>query len=428
MKKYLYASAALISFGGIAQAQPVTPVAPGTIVVHFRGALQFEIGDYGSTFNQVGADKLNPISTDGDARLYAGFDAQTLNGVEYGAQIETRVTTSDDGVGAGKASGAAGTNGTSSVYIKRAYGYLGTPNTGFVRAGQSDSAFGLFQAGVLSSFGDGQQFNADGGTQDIVPTSASPQNFIYADTSHLYATDKVIYISPTLAGFAFAAGYEPNSNGLKEGYADDSTANSDSAALSSSPTATDTGSRRKNTVDAMLQFKRSFGPVSYKASAGFLYGATVNYVGVPVALGKDNHFGYDPLSVYQAGAQAGVGGLTLGANLKGGEVRDDYSFEPRGARNAFSYIVGATYQFGPYVLGANYFNGQTAGNYIPGKVEARTLSEYGVAVGANYVLSQHLDLFLQYLYGHRHQPGDSSLSATGNAQMQIIASGADFTF
>ncbi len=49
MRKLLLASAAtmgalLVTVGG-AHAQPVTPVAPGTIAVHLNGYLQFGIGD-----------------------------------------------------------------------------------------------------------------------------------------------------------------------------------------------------------------------------------------------------------------------------------------------------------------------------------------------------------------------------------------------
>src|SRR6202041_2540592 len=94
MRKLLLASAAtmgalLVTVGG-AQAQPVTPVAPGTIAVHLNGYLQYGIGYFGSSANTVttatGTSKLNPYNTAGDARLYAGFDAQTLNGIEYGTQ------------------------------------------------------------------------------------------------------------------------------------------------------------------------------------------------------------------------------------------------------------------------------------------------------------------------------------------------------
>jgi hypothetical protein len=432
MRKLLLASAAtmgalLVTAGGAA-AQPVKPVAAGTIVVHLNGYLQFEIGDTGSTYNTVGLYKLNPITTDGDARLYGGIDAKTISGVDYGAQIELRTTTSDAGVAAGKSTGTTGTAGSSSLYIKRAYGYLGTVENGYVRLGQGDSAFTLLQTGVVEAFGDGAQWNTDGGIYSALPTNAAPSVFIYADTSGLYATDKVVYISPKYDGFGLAAGYEPNSNGIKEGYAANvgTSPLSTSADLSSSPTAGDIGKRRRNTVDAALSYALTANGFATKANAGIIYGAPIDYDGAKVAAGSALHYGYDNLSVYQVGAQTTYLGVTVGANIKAGQTLDSYSFKPKGARDALAYIIGATYVVGPYVIGGSFFDSQTAGSYVPGAKEGRTLEEYGAAAGGNYVVGKDLSLFVQYLYGHRHQVGNTALSAHGNTQVQAIATGATF--
>jgi hypothetical protein len=418
MRKLLLASAA--AFGATlglasgAKAQPVKPVAAGTLVVHLNGYLQFEIGNYGSTFNNYKGYKLNSVTTDGDVRLYPGFDAMTANGIDYGAQVETRVTTSNGGKAVG--SNSASTSGTGSVYVRRAFG-------------QADSVFGLLQTGVLEAFGDGGQFNEDGGIDSVLPTNAVPGQFIYADQGALYATDKVVYLTPAIAGFSGGFGYEPNSNGLKQGYATNATASATSAALSASPLYTDiTGTKRQNTVDVAVQYMLKANGFLVKTSAGYLHGATTSLNGVAGAIGNSAHYphyGYDDLSVYQVGGQVTYAGFTLAGNIKGGQVEDGYAFKPKGARDALSFILGANYVVGPYVIGASYFNGQTSGAYLPGvKGTARTLSEYGAAVGANYVLSPNASFFLQYLYGHRHQPGNSVLSASGNAQVQAIAAGA----
>lgn len=430
MRKLLLASAATLgatlAMSGGAKAQPAKPVAPGTVVVHLNGYLQFAMGLYGSTFNTVrtssGVYKLNPVSTDGDVRIYPGFDAATENGIDYGAQVETRVTTSNAGKAVG--SNSTSSSGTSSVYIRRAYGYIGTPEYGFVRFGQTDSAFSLQQAGVIESFGDGGQWNDDGGPQQILPSAGMPGQFIYADQGALYASDKVVFLSPAIAGFSAGFGFEPNSNGLREGYASCSTATSTCAALSSSPVAGDIGTRRKNTIDAMVQYSMASNGVTYKVSGGWLYGAPINYTGP--AASAPTPYGYDNLSVYQFGGQVTFAGLTLGANLKGGQVEDGYAFKPKGARDALSYIIGADYVAGPYVIGVSYFNGQSSGAYVPGKTGiARTLSEYGVAVGGNYVLAKPLSLFVQYLYGHRQQAGNKTFITNGdNAQVQLISAGA----
>jgi hypothetical protein len=145
----------------------------------------------------------------------------------------------------------------------------------------------------------------------MMPSGSAPTNFIYGDSSPLYATDKIVYISPAFYGFSVAAGYEPNSNGLKEGYGNNALASSTSAALSASPLASDIGKRRKNTIwydvtaDGFLT----------RTSVGIIHGAPIAYDGAPVATGA-LRYGYYNLNVYQAGVQATFGGLTLGANVK----------------------------------------------------------------------------------------------------------------
>jgi len=450
MRKLLLASAAAIgatyAMTGGAMAQPVKPVAAGTLLVHLNGYIQFEIAGYGSTLNTVkvpttstgatpGTYKLNPITTDGDVRFYPGFDGQTVSGLEYGAQSEFRIVTSDANVGADKASGTGSTAGTAGVYLKRGYGYIGTADAGFLRGGQTDSAFSLLQTGAIEAFGDGAQFNTDGGESSLLPTGATPSTFIYADTSNLYATDKVVYLTPAIAGFSAAAGYEPNSNGIKEGYGNNVGASDASAALSSSPVAGDIGKRRKNTIDAALQYAVKANGFATKASFGVLYGAPIGYDGAKVTTaGSALVHGYDSLEVYEFGAQTTFAGLTVGANIKTGQVEDSYSFKPKGARDAFGYIIGASYVLGPYVLGASFFDQQSAGAYVPGNTThiGKTLSEYGIAAGGNYVIGPNLSLFAQYEYGHKHQIGGSATVsdtsgtyavARNNFQVQAIATG-----
>ncbi len=460
MRKLLLASVAtmgaVLATAGAASAQPAEPVAPGTFTAHLNGYLQFEFGDFGSTYNTVtskgttaygvnattglitktttgaGVYKLNPVTTDGDVRIYPGFDAATASGIAYGAQAEIRDEASDSSVGAGKVSGTGGSAGQEGFYVKRAYGYIGSVPTGFVRFGQGDGAFTLLQTGVVEAFGDGAEFNADGGLVSLLPSGASPGNFIYADASGLYATDKIVYISPSIAGFSGGVAYEPNSNGLKEGYGSCTTATSNNGAASpstvcadeaASPLSGDIGKKRKNTVDAMIEYSLKADGLVFKTSGGILYGAPIAYTGA-AALAAAPH-GYDNLEVYDAGAQATYAGLTVGADVKGGQVEDSFAFKPKGARDGFTYIVGAAYTAGPYVVGGSFYDGQSSGAYVPGsKTIAKTLSEYGAAAGGDVVVSKHLSVFVQYLYGHRKQVGNTALNAHGNTQVQAIGAGA----
>jgi predicted porin len=305
------------------------------------------------------------------------------------------------------------------------------PDYGFVRFGQTDSAFTLLQAGVIEAFGDGSQWTLEGGQALMFPSNAAPagsNQFIYADQTPVYGTDKVVYISPAFAGVNAAVGFEPNSNGLKEGYNSCAAAGSTCAALAASPSANDVGKRRKNTVDVGVQYLATIDDVKLKASADYLTGSPVSYDGPTPTKVSAVNFGFDNLSVYQLGGQATFAGLTLGANIKGGQVEDGYTFKPKGGRDALAYIVGASYVIGPYVVGLSYFNSQSSGAYFPtSKGIAHTLSEYGIAAGANYVISPNMSVFTQYMYGHRHQPGNSNLTLVtpaGNTQVQGIALGA----
>jgi hypothetical protein len=277
---------------------------------------------------------------------------------------------------------------------------------------------------LIEDLGGGAQWNIDGGEYSMMPSGSAPSFFIYADNSALYSTSKIVYLSPVIDGFSAAVGFEPSSNGLKEGTGDCTEASSVCSALSSSPVASDIGKKRRDTIGAALQYFVDADGFATKASVGILHGSPVNYDGAPATSGALVH-GYDVLNVDQAGVQTSFDGLTVGANIKTGQVLDGYAFEPRGTRNGLTYMVGASYAFGPYVLGASYFNGQTAGAYTPGAHMARTLSE----VGGNYVVGKDLSLFVQHEYGHRHQPGNTAIgngSGTGNAQVQALVTGATF--
>jgi hypothetical protein len=456
MRKILLATAATLgaglAFSGAANAQPVKPVAPGSIVVHVNGYFQFDFGAVGSTdskftntnavasstYSAVGTYKDSAIATNGDARIYAGVDAATLDDVIYGAQIEARTGFTDAGVGQnGKVTSTAPTD---SLYVQRAYGYVGTKAYGTVRYGQTDSAFTLLQTGVIEAFGDGTQFSSTAGNvASLAPGSAGVgggSNFIYADQSNLYATDKVVYITPAVetpfigGKISGAFGYEANSNGLKEGYNNYSATNDLAANLSASPYTGDIGKRRINTIDAAVLYTLKANDVAYKLSAGLLYGAPIAYDGNKVATGALK-YGYDQLDVWQLGGQATYGGFTIGANVKAGQTLDGYAFKPKGARDAAAYIIGGNYVVGPYVVGASFFDSQSAGNYTPGAKEARTLNEYGAAVGGNYVVGKDLSLFVQYEYDARKQfgntginPNNPSTKVKGAAQAQIVAAGA----
>ena len=421
MRKILMATAAsLVALAGAANAQPAKEVAaPGTIVVHLNGYLQFSVNAYGNSGYNDGTNyamstssyKLSPIGEIGDVRLYPGFDAQTANGIWYGAQVELRTTTSYAGKGVN--GNSANGYGAGNLYVRRAYGYIGTPDYGFIRFGQTDSAFDLLQRGVIEAFGDGAQWVADGGASNVF-VAGGPATFIYADQGALYTSNKIVLISPAveepvLGGkFDAIVGYEPNSNGIKERYAvDNSSLGANASSISGGSNA-----RRRNTVDAMLDYGVKLDGFNTKASVGYLAGSPLgNLTGAQA---------YAPLGVFQAGLQTTYMGLTVGANLKAGHVEDGYAFDPKGGRPALGYSVGAAYALGPISVGTSFFDEQSSGAWTPGSTYARTLSQYGIAAGANYALAKPISVFVQGMYYHRHQPTPTT---RGNAQGELVSLG-----
>jgi hypothetical protein len=445
MRKLLLASVASMSTllaASAAHAQAVKPVAAGTIVVHLNGYFQFGMDDENSTYNTYttggSTSKLNPITTNGEVRIYPGFDAMTLNGIEYGVQVELRTSFTDPGKGVN--SNAASTSGTGSLYVRRAYGYVGTKQDGYVRFGQTDGAFTLLQTGVIEAFGDGSQFSSSDTSLQVVPSKAQPGQFIYADQGALYATDKVVLISPAITEshmggtFSAMASYEPNSNGIKQGYANCGYASTSCASVSSTGSnyTSTTAKQRQNTFDVAAQYALKANGFNSKASFGFLDGSPIRYTGAYNAA-----YELDQLQVMEFGAQTTYMGVTLGANVKWGQTLDGYAPKPVGTRNGLTYIVGGNYVVGPYVIGASFFDGQTAGNYTPAKVgkEGRTLSEYGASVGGNYVIGKDMSLYAQYMYGHSQQYGNGfagagtgagATPAKNNTQMQLLSIGATY--
>lgn len=407
MRKLLLATVATaavsLAMTGGAKAQPVKAPAPGAVVVHLNGWLSFEgvMLNNPNTGSGAALTKYSSINTVGLFRLYPGFDATLANGMQFGVASEIRDTLANPN-GAGVNGNFTSANGTVSLYVRRAYGYVGTKEAGYVRFGQTDSAFTLLTDGDIESFGDGQQWNSDLGTAALA-YYGKPNN-LFAATGLLYTTSKVVYISPSFAGVNFAVGFEPNSNGIAEGTANDLGGASSIAGGSNN--------RRRNTIDAMVGYTADVSGALVKVSAGYLDASPLgNTTGGQV---------YKNMGIAQVGGQVTFAGLTLGANFKEGSVNDGYSFVRAGQRKDDDFLFSGAYTMGPVIIGASYFFNQSAGAHTAGSTIARTETNNGVAVGADYNFSPNFGLYAQYLYGQVHQPG----AAVAKSHSNLLGVGA----
>ncbi|OYV42242.1 MAG: hypothetical protein B7Z75_13620 [Acidocella sp. 20-57-95] len=285
--------------------------------------------------------------------------------------------------------------------------------------------------GDIEGFGDAQQWNSDLGTAAVLEAAGKPNN-LFAVSGALYTTSKIVYISPSFAGVNFAVGFEPNSNGIAEGTASNLSGQTSIAGSSNS--------RRRNTIDAMIGYSADMDGVGLKASVGYLDASPLG--GSPVttpssftvtgATGGNLQGTFTPAStkaapnyknmgIVQAGAQVAVGGATVGVNYKTGSVNNGYTFLTPGQRHDNDFLVSGIYTMGPVILGASYFFNQSAGGYTVGGTVARTQSNDGVAIGANYNFSPNFGLFAQYLYGQVHQ---ASATSHGNSHTNALGVGA----
>ena len=437
MRKYLLATVASLGMmaaaSGVAHAQAAKAPAPGTIVVHLNGLLNDQFNDIGSSINSVNGYKLNPIGMSGFLRLYPGFDGTTAGGLQYGVATELRTAYTNAGQGIREGGG-----GVESMVIRRAYAYFGTKQDGFIRLGQTDGTWDLLTTGEYYNYGDGNEWNSDGGVGAAVPGNAAPKG-LFSVSGALYTTNKIVYISPDIAGFQVGFDFEPNSNGFKEGESC-GLPGVNCATLASAPGGVGGNARRKNTLGAAAEYTGKAGALGYKVSAAYLMssaignsnGAALETITSPQTGFRTAETAYKGLRIDQLSGQVTYGGFLLGANFKSGQVNNGYTFILPGQRQAMFYEVTGIYTMGPATIGAQYFDDQAAGAYLPGNGAGRTENDYGFDIGANYALSPHFGVYATYLYGHRHQYG-ANLAETGeatgtvvgnNVQSQAISAGA----
>ncbi len=406
----------------------VRSTANSTVITPVGGAI---VAGAGIPASLVGAtlqsNKNSNYTIEEYTRLFPGFDGVAANGLKYGASIEIR---QDNASGAGN--GVYGSISQQArqrgeLYIRREWGYIGTDQVGTVRFGATDGPSSLFMTGNFENFNDGG-WNGD---VNNFPAPVTQVAWPFADVGQMYTTNKVIYLSPQFYGVDFGVAYEPStanvglgsSNGCQGSDAINSfiVANPNAVAgpgcdrLAS--TSTGDYTRRRNTIDAGVRYRGTFGPVGLAAMVDYVGGGKVQDSSIPTLTGNRNPV--DGLSVGIGGVAVTFAGLTVGGMAQGGRYNGQWNLAPTGSADASAWLLGASYTFGPVVVGASYFASYTAGSsgslgsgfgatgavntgFSPLVGERR---ERGVAAGGTYSLAPGLALFLSYLWGDRKENG-----------------------
>ncbi len=464
MRKLLLATVAALgaSMGAaaVADAQTASPE-PGTVTVRLNGRFRFYAGvvsDRDANNNAagstgVGAGTVNAQGQGtltgtnkqasyifGDyARLYPGFDGVAANGLKYGASLEIRQDQASGAGGGVYGSISQQDRARSGLYFRREWGYIGTDLLGTIRLGSTDQPSSLYITGTFENFNDGG-FDGDapglaaGNTMLPFPFSDGQGNY--------YTTTKAIYLSPQLYGFDFGVSFEPNTGNVANGdFCNNATslgnnfvnsagsftaatgANTQGVAgpgcdrLSSSPSNAESA-RRKNTVDALLRYRGTFGAFGIAATGAFIGGGHVldnsgaAFTNNPLAAGGARA-NYDGLSVGDFGLAVTYGGLSVGGHYTYGRFNETMgTLVPKGLQNSQAGIVGASYTVGPLIFGASYLNIRSPGD-VGNAYFGRQRNEWGVAGGATYSLAPGLSLFASYLYSERQQGGYNFITGQG---------------
>jgi outer membrane protein OmpU len=405
MRRILMAgAAALVGLGGLAgitaaSAQTAATAAPGSITVRLNGRVNWYAGIESSSLdsNTSTGEKTSTDNFLGYMRLYPGFDGVAANGLHYGAASEIRIN-----------GGQSASNET--LYVFQAYGYLGLPGIGQISFGQQNGPSVLFETGTFEGFNDG---GWNGDIEGMIPGPAIAV-YPFPDSGSAYdqASNKIVYLSPTLAGFQFAAAFTPNQTAMN--YTD---------AVTSSAVPIQGGMPR-NMTDIGGQYTKTFGPVGVQMGVDYTSAGQVANTGDPEGV-----TGYKNMNIVSGGATVTVAGFTVGGNSSYGAFNmadgDTFQLEPDGGTPAVGWLAGAMYTTGPLVVGASFFRFNQTGD-LPGGIDSGSgatitsaglttgqQQNTGVAAGLTYTLVPGVNLFADYLYGVRQQGGYDF--ETGNA-------------
>jgi len=388
MRKLLLATVATMgaSMGLMAVAQAQT-AAPGSVTVRLNGRVNWYAGVEGSSLDSVDGTKTSTAQMFGYFRLYPGFDGVAANGLHYGAAAELRIN--------GGSSGAGG----QTLFVHQAYGYLGLPELGQVSFGQENGPVVIFETGTFEGFNDGGWW---GDLPAIIPGNAEVV-YPFVDNGGLsQETNKIVYLSPTLAGFQFGLGFEPNH-----------TAENVTDPVTSAPISTPIGGQPRNLIDLGGQYTQTFGPVGIQLGLDYMHAGQVNYTAAP----SDNYVNnYHDLSMVSGGATATIAGVTFGGNAVYGGFNQvsgyNFQLEPDGGVNAVAVLIGAQYTMGPIVVGGSVFRFNTTGDVpqngtsiMPTGLSTGQQVNNGLALGGTYTLVPGVNLFVDYDYGWRQQGG-----------------------
>ena len=320
---------------------------------------------------------------------------------------------SNFGAGNGVYSTSSGETRTRGIlYFRRSFGYIGTDKFGTIRVGSGDQPSSLYLIGTFENFNDG---GLNGDIPGMFASGAiAGLNWAWNDVGNMYTTTKVVYLSPQFYGIDFGLSYEPstaaiggdNGSGCNPSPQFGSTTLGGAQGVATpgcddlASTSTADYARRRNTYEALVRYRGTFGPVGVAAEASYDGSGRVQDTG--------GHQKLEDLSYFDMGATATFAGFTVGGNYQVGRYTvlggaGAGGLINRGQPDASAFITGATYTIGPVIVGVQalreFYEGdrQTATNrnqstgavtgLAAGQVLGGQRMDQGFAAGGTYSLA-----------------------------------------
>ncbi|MBP2301980.1 porin [Azospirillum picis] len=362
MNRYLLAGAAAAALAlgaGAANAQAKFEVKVG-------GDAYFE----GGWVDQDRDEGLRSTEFRNRMRINIIPSAKADNGLEYGARMRLRASDGSRNTDADRAYiFAQGTFGQVRMGVTNSFN-----DETYVTAPQDYLPLAIYD-GITAWIGG----NATGGAANVGVAGADINGGLATLNRGSILTQsmtvennatKVVYFSPRFAGLQLGASYTPRND------SSNTSVDRVKPAGSSAFIFTDL-------VEVGANYNNTFGGITVKASAGYFWGKA----------GEDAPgTNYKDLGAWQAGAQVGYAGFSLGGSYldygKSGQNRAP-GVDTQDAR---VWVVGGQYTTGPIVVGVNYKVGKDAGSAVVAGDRKLKVIE----AGAGYTVAPGLTLQAQY--------------------------------
>ena len=448
---------------GTAQPGSAPSPTPGTVVIRLNGKVYADVDfSYGTGLSTAahtivpasGAPsnaagyKLNPVGIASYFRLYPGIDGMATNGLRYGAGVEIRqnfeggntfsvssvptsattvATTTPSGTAtSGTNSSASGNSSSQTLFVRRAFVYLGTDQIGIVRLGMADGLTSIYDATGIFTTGswDGGIGNLNNaGVQASTPNQYLLSWPFLSGNGTEYDADRIVYLSPQFFGFDLGLEFAPSQgNILSNSATSDPYAvgpcNTASANCISVTSGTDS-SRWINRFGFGARYIGNFGGAILQGYATYYLSGTAQVPGGGVQAGPADlkshaavaglagggtaagSIRYDGQSFFNGGVAGTFMGFTANVDVTAGKENGSNALLSSGGAPMMAELGAVSYANGPFSVGV-------IGAIIDsqGSVEMTNTSqrhEFAVAVGGAYKIAPGINLALEYQYEQKHQ-------------------------